>query len=87
MAYILSKLLPWPCAPGIQPDSLVVGLVFRWRWRWSPPPCCSGFLRMVSQGLWRWLEAPWERRRFGGPQADAVWCSVVAAIPPPARRG
>ena len=30
-------------------------------------------LGLVSQGLWRWLEAPWERRTaLEAPQADAI---------------
>ena len=59
MAYLLSKLLPWPCCTGFSLILLVMGLVFRWRW----PLITAGlllwvFLGLVSQSLWRWLEAP-----------------------------
>ena len=76
MAYILSKLLPLALLPlGFSLILLVVGLVFRWRrpvvtaalllWVFS--------LGLVSQSLWRWLEAPWERRSaLEAPQADAI---------------
>ena len=76
MAYILSKLLPLALLPlGFSLILLVVGLVFRWRW----PVVTAALLLwvfslgMVSQGLWRWLEAPWERRSaLEAPQADAI---------------
>jgi len=76
MAYILSKLLPLALLPlGFSLILLVVGLVFRWRW----PVVTAALLLwvfslgLVSQGLWRWLEAPWERRSaLEAPQADAI---------------
>ena len=76
MAYILSKLLPLALLPlGFSLILLVVGLVFRWRW-----PVVNAALLLwvfslglVSQSLWRWLEAPWERRSaLEAPQADAI---------------
>ena len=76
MAYILSKLLPLALLPlGFSLILLVVGLVFRWRW----PVVTAALLLwvfslgMVSQGLWRWLEAPWQRRAAtAAPSADAI---------------
>ena len=76
MAYILSKLLPLALLPlGFSLILLVVGLVSRRCW----PVVTAALLLwvfslgMVSQGLWRWLEAPWERRSaLEAPQADAV---------------
>ena len=64
MLYLLSKLLPLALLPlGFSLILLLVGLIGRWRWpvitavvlRWV----C--FLGLVSQTLWRWLEAPWQR--------------------------
>ena len=76
MAYLLSKLLPLAILPlGLSLILLVVGLIGRWRWPvltamlllWV----CS--LGLVSQGLWRWLEAPWQRRAAtAAPRADAI---------------
>ena len=76
MAYWLSKLLPLALLPlGFSLILLMVGLVFRWRW----PVVTAALLLwvfslgMVSQGLWRWLEAHWERRSaLEAPQADAI---------------
>ena len=61
MAYILSKLLPLAVLPlGLSLILLLVGLLGRWRW-----PVIAALLLLwvfslglVSQGLWRWLEAP-----------------------------
>ncbi len=64
MLYLLSKLLPLALLPlGFSLILLLVGLIGRWRWPvitavvllWV----CS--LGLVSQTLWRWLEAPWQR--------------------------
>ena len=76
MAYILSKLLPLALLPlGFSLILLVLGLVGRWRW----PVITAALLLwvfslgMVSQSLWRWLEAPWQRRSaLEAPQADAI---------------
>ena len=76
MAYILSKLLPLALLPlGLSLILLVVGLIGRWRW----PAITAALLLwifslgLVSQSLWRWLEAPWQRRSaFEAPQADAI---------------
>ena len=64
MAYWLSKLLPLALLPlGFSLILLVMGLVFRWRW----PLITAALLLwvfslgLVSQSLWRWLEAPWQR--------------------------
>ena len=76
MAYWLSKLLPLALLPlGFSLILLVVGLVGRWRW----PVITAALLLwvfslgLVSQSLWRWLEAPWQRRSaMEAPQADAI---------------
>ena len=65
MAYLLSKLLPLAVLPlGLSLILLLVGLIARSRW-----PVISALLLMwvfslglVSQGLWRSHEAPWQRR-------------------------
>ena len=76
MAYLLSKLLPLAALPlGLSLILLVVGLIGRWRW-----PILTALLLLwlfslglVSQGLWRWLEAPWQRRAAtAAPRADAI---------------
>ena len=76
MAYLLSKLLPLAVLPlGLSLILLVVGLIGRWRW-----PVIASLLLMwvfslglVSQGLWRWLETPWQRRAAtAAPRADAI---------------
>ena len=76
MSYILSKIFPLFLLPlGLSLILLVVGLIGRWRlavvtatlllWVFS--------LGLVSQALWRWLEAPWQRRSaFEAPEADAI---------------
>ena len=76
MAYLLSKLLPLALLPlGFSLILLVVGLVSRRCW----PVVTAALLLwvfslgLVSQSLWRWLEAPWQRRSaFEAPQADAI---------------
>ena len=76
MAYILSKLLPLAVLPlGLSLILLVVGLIARWRW----PVITAALLLwvfslgLVSQSLWRWLEAPWQRQRaMDAPKADAI---------------
>ena len=76
MAYLLSKILPLAALPlGLSLILLLVGLIARWRWS-----VCTALLLMwvfslglVSQGLWRWLEAPWQRRAVtSAPKADAI---------------
>ena len=76
MIYLLSKLLPLALLPlGFSLILLLVGLVGRWRWPviaslvllWV----CS--LGLVSQTLWRWLEAPWQRTTAAeAPPAEAI---------------
>ena len=76
MVYFFSKILPLALLPlGLSLILLVVGLLGRLRW-----PVISALLLiwafslgMVSQGLWRWLEAPWKRRAAtAAPRADAI---------------
>ena len=76
MAYLLSKLLPLAVLPlGLSLILLLVGWIGRWRW-----PVLTALLLLwvfslglVSQGLWRWLEAPWQRRAAtAAPRADAI---------------
>ncbi len=76
MAYVFSKLLPLAVLPlGLSLILLVVGLIGRWRW-----PVIAALLLLwmfslglVSQGLWRWLEAPWQRRAAtAAPSTDAI---------------
>ena len=74
--FLLSKLLPLVLLPfGFSLILLLVGLIGRWRlpviaavvllW------VCS--LGIVSQNLWRWLEAPWERITAAeAPSAEAI---------------
>ena len=76
MLYLLSKLLPLALLPlGFSLILLLVGLIGRWRWPvitavvllWV----CS--LGLVSQTLWRWLEAPWQRSTAAAaPTAKAI---------------
>ena len=76
MAYWLSKLLPLALLPlGLSLILLLVGLIGRWRW----PVITAALmlwlfsLGLVSQILWRWLEAPWQRRMaVEAPQANAI---------------
>ena len=76
MAYLLSKLLPLAVLPlGLSLILLVVGLIGRWRWSVLAALLLLWVfsLGLVSQGLWRWLEAPWQRRAAtAAPRADAI---------------
>ena len=76
MAYLLSKLLPLAVLPlGLSLILLVVGLIGRWRWSVLAVLLLLWVfsLGLVSQGLWRWLEAPWQRRAAtAAPRADAI---------------
>ena len=76
MAYLLSKLLPLEVLPlGLSLILLVVGLIGRWRWPViaSLLLMCVFSLGLVSQGLWRSHEAPWQRRAAtAAPRADAI---------------
>lgn len=76
MIYWLSKLLPLAVLPlGLSLLLLLVGLIARWRW-----PVITAIallwvfsLGLVSQILWRWLEAPWQRQLVDSvPIADAI---------------
>ena len=76
MLYLLSKLLPLALLPlGLSLILLLVGLIGRWRW-----PVISAVvllwvcsLGLVSQTLWRWLEAPWQRSAASAsPSAKAI---------------
>ena len=76
MIYLLSKLHPLALLLlGFSLILLLVGLISRWRlpliaalvllW------VCS--LGLVSQTLWRWLEAPWQRTTAAeAPTAEAI---------------
>ena len=75
MTYWLSKILPLALLPlGLSLLLLLVGLIGRWRWPvitavvllWL----CS--LGLVSQTLWRWLEAPWTRTPAAAAPAAAA---------------
>ena len=75
MTYWLSKILPLALLPlGLSLLLLLVGLIGRWRWPviiavvllWL----CS--LGLVSQPLWRWLEAPWTRTPAAAAPAAAA---------------
>ena len=76
MAYLLSKLLPLALLPlGLSLILLFVGLIGRWRWPVITALVLLWFfsLGLVSQALWRWLEAPWQRQLTGAaPVADAI---------------
>ena len=91
MAYLLSKLLPLALLPlGLSLILLLIGLIGRWRW-----PVITALLLLwvfslgvVSQGLWRWLEAPWQRRAVtAAPSADAIVVLSGGRQPPQGRPG
>ena len=74
--FLLSKLLPLAQLPfGFSLILLLVGLMGRWCW-----PVIAAFLLLwvcslghVSQTLWRWLEAPWQRITAAeAPSAEAI---------------
>ena len=66
MAYLLSKLLPLPLPPhglNLILIVLVVCQIGRWHWPVLSAFCCFGFVSgLVSQCLWLYNEAPWQRR-------------------------
>ena len=76
ISYLLSKLLPLLLLPlGFSLFFLLVGVIFRWRWSSSLAFALLWIfsLGIVSQGLWRVLEAPWQRRLVSSaPRADAI---------------
>ncbi|QNI57199.1 hypothetical protein SynBIOSU31_00285 [Synechococcus sp. BIOS-U3-1] len=76
MAIWLSKILPFALLPiGLSLILLFVGLIGRWRW-----PVITAVvllwlfsLGLVSQILWRLLEAPWQRQSAAKAEnADAI---------------
>ena len=79
MAYWLSKILPLALLPiGLSLILLLVGLIGRWRW-----PVITAVvllwlfsLGLVSQTLWRWLEAPWQRK----PAAKAASADAIVVL-------
>ena len=85
MVYLLSKLLPLALLPlGFSLILLLVGLIGRWRWPviiavvllWGL------LLGLVSQTLWRWLEAPWQRTTAAELlPLRRSWCSVAVVTP------
>ena len=76
MAYLLSKLLPLALLPlGLSMVLLITGLIGRWRWLVITALLLLWVfsLGLVSQALWRWLEAPWQRRAAtAAHSADAI---------------
>ena len=76
MSYLLSKILPLAFLPlGLSLILLFIGWIARWRWPVVTAALllwlCS--LGLVSQSLWRWLEAPWQRRSaLEAPRADVI---------------
>ena len=89
MIYWLSKLLPLVVLPlGLSLLLLLVGLIARWRW-----PVITAIavlwvfsLGLVSQTLWRWLEAPWQRQLVESvPKADAILVLSVGRHPAPGK--
>ena len=90
MAYLLSKLLPLAVLPlGLSLILLLVGLIGRWRWLILTALLLLWVfsLGLVSQGLWRWLEAPSQRRAATlEPRANRLWCLVADVIPHPVPR-
>jgi len=91
MRLVLSNgLFPQQDSPSARPAArfrlilLLIGLIARWRW-----PMCMALLLLwffplglVSQGLWRWLEALWQRRAAtAAPRADAIVVLTGGASP------
>ena len=87
MSYLLSKILPLAMLPlGLSLILLLVGLIGRWRW----PVIVAvvllwvSSLGIVSQLLWRWLEAPWQRQLVSAAsKADAIVVLSGARHPAP----
>ena len=83
MSYLPSKLLPLAVLPiGLSLILLLVGLIARWPWpvRTALLLLWVFSLGLVSQGLWRWLEAPWQRRTAtAAPRDDAIVVLSVGA--------
>ena len=79
MLYLLSKVLPLALLPlGLSLLLLFLGLIGRWRW-----PVITAVvllwifsLGLVSQVLWHWLEAPWQRR----PAASASSAEAIVVL-------
>ena len=76
IGYLISKILPLAVLPlGLSLILLLFGWIARRRW-----PVITALLLLwlfslgqVSEGLWRWLEAPWQRRAAtAAPSADAI---------------
>lgn len=89
MTYWFSKLLPLALLPlGLALLLLLVGLIGRWRW-----PVITAILLLwicslgvVSQMLWRWLEAPWQRKSIQTASiADAIVVLSGARHPAPGK--
>jgi uncharacterized SAM-binding protein YcdF (DUF218 family) len=79
MAYWLSKILPLVLLPlGFSLIMLLVGLIGRWRWPVFTAAVLLWIfsLGLVSQTLWRWLEAPWQRQ----PAADAASADAIVVL-------
>ncbi|NOL47996.1 hypothetical protein SynMITS9220_00239 [Synechococcus sp. MIT S9220] len=89
MAYLLSKILPLVLLPlGFSLILLLLGLIARWRW---PVIMAVALLwvfslGLVSQMLWRWLEAPWHRHASAeAATADAIVVLSGGRHPAPGR--
>ncbi len=79
MAYWLSKILPLAVLPlGLSLILLLVGLIGRWRWPVITAVVMLWLLSLglVSQTLWRWLEAPWQRQ----PAAKAASADAIVVL-------
>ncbi|WP_413324276.1 YdcF family protein [Synechococcus sp. MIT S9503] len=84
MAYWLSKILPLAVLPlavlplGLSLILLLVGLIGRWRWLVITAVVLLWLfsLGLVSQILWRWLEAPWQRQ----PAAEAASADAIVVL-------
>ena len=74
MIYLLSKLLPLALLPlGLSLILLLVGLIGRWPVITAVVLLWVCSLGLVSQTLWRWLEAPWQRTTASeAPSAEAI---------------
>ncbi len=89
LLYILSKVLPLAFLPlGLSLILLTAGLIARRRWPIATAAMLLWVfsLGVVSESLWRWLEAPWQRRSaLDAPRADAIVVLSGARHPAPGR--
>jgi uncharacterized SAM-binding protein YcdF (DUF218 family) len=87
ISYLLSKLLPlWFLPLGLSLILLFLAWLFGWRWSSLLAFALLWIfsLGIVAQGLWRLLEAPWQRRLVSSaPSADAIVVLSGALHPAP----